>query len=687
MIKLPINSKYTQPNNSDLFGSLWYTKNVTLDEEGYIKLSSRSVSLKSEKDDANMETATAFGRQSSDETQSFFVVTTSNPYEVSVSPSAISVTEDTDTGNPTLTTDSHGVWFHNYWVVTDDNDFFVKDVGTGTYTDKGDLTSGNAHPLEVFKNKDRLCIGDGNTVKMYSESGGTFTLELTLTLPSDFEVVGLKYANYSMGIITRLSDTVSGQNQDAYFFVWNGSDTSANQGIPTGSDKLLSQKSYQGTFAVLTRAGQLKHFSGGSLQALASMPFYYQDRTFDTSSGQNIYGDAMEVEGDVIYFRFPGFLNAHGDRYEITSQNNPGGVLCYDPNIGIYHRYSASISPASMITVTSANVNTTTNIMTATAGTIPSTGSPVKYTSDKASQIGGLKTPKVYYCIRHTSTTFSLAETEADAHAGNKIDLTSTGASNNYFLGLEVYDFGQSQEHNSGAIALMGTQTPAYDHIIFGADLNDFNSTSNYNHINITVPGFENRGYFVTPKITASGIEDTLQEIYVSYRPLKTNDEIRLKYKDREILGLPVSTPQRRNSERNQCSWAGANSFTTTADLEIAKDAFNDGVELECEVIAGAGAGVLVRISNITENAGTYTVTLSEDVEGAASGRKCDVIIDNWTELKTYDNNDAATTTDTGNYKEFPISLASSWYQIKGELRGSGTAIRELKLISTPHKK
>ena len=35
MIKFPINDKWTQPNNSDKFGSVWYTKNINFDELGY----------------------------------------------------------------------------------------------------------------------------------------------------------------------------------------------------------------------------------------------------------------------------------------------------------------------------------------------------------------------------------------------------------------------------------------------------------------------------------------------------------------------------------------------------------------------------------------------------------------------------------------------------------------------------
>ena len=42
MIKLPINSEWSQTNKSDKFGSLAYTKNINLDEAGYIKLSPRT---------------------------------------------------------------------------------------------------------------------------------------------------------------------------------------------------------------------------------------------------------------------------------------------------------------------------------------------------------------------------------------------------------------------------------------------------------------------------------------------------------------------------------------------------------------------------------------------------------------------------------------------------------------------
>jgi len=642
MIQIPgENLAYTQPNNSDLFGSLWYTRNISLDEAGYLKLSSRAVSIASEKTDNNVGTVMSFGRSGfSGGTLTFYAVTSDKPLIITLSSTSLSVVSDTETGSPQFTFDSAGRWFHNLWIVTDANDFFSKDPTSGTYTDRGNLTADVAHPIEVFRNKDRICFGDGNTVKMYSESGGTFTLDKTLVLPADFEVIGLAYSNYQMGIIANLSDTVPGQNQDAYFFTWDGSTTEAGAGVPVNSDKTIAFCAYKGTWALLTRAGELIGYTGGGFSDLSKLPFYAKGISWgDLSTSRDNYGDSMVVSGSRIYMNINGFLGAYGNKFEQYLQNNPGGIWCYEPTIGLTHRYSPSISPASVLTVTQANINTTTNVMTKTAGTIPSTGSPVKYLN-QGNLIGGIMSPIVYYCIKLSSTTFSLANTRQEAIDGTAIDLTSQGDTNNYFLAPEQYDFGQSYQN--------------------------------------TVSGFENRGVSVSPKIPSSAIEDTLQKSYTSFRPLGDDDKLIVKTKSKELLGLPISTPQARSSTKNQCFWTSPDEFYTGADLSDAKNALDDGIELECEVIAGAGAGTLVRITGITYESGLYSVTLEEEVLGAGSGRRCDVLIDNWDTVGVITNDDKK-------YKETAVGTQSNWHKVKVELRGSGTTLEKNQLINDPY--
>ena len=49
------NGRWIQLNDSDKRGSLWYTKNVDLDEVGKVKLSARSVAVYNETEDNRMK--------------------------------------------------------------------------------------------------------------------------------------------------------------------------------------------------------------------------------------------------------------------------------------------------------------------------------------------------------------------------------------------------------------------------------------------------------------------------------------------------------------------------------------------------------------------------------------------------------------------------------------------------------
>jgi len=692
MVKLPINTRYTQLNTSDLTGDLWYSKNIDLSEEGYAKLSSRVVSLFNESITGNVRLPLAFGRGSEFAGSIDYAITQSGTkgYWLTLLPNSITLNIDVGTGVPTLTNDSHGIWYRNLWHVTDDTELYTKTslADTATYTAKSaSLTSGKAHPLEVFKNRDTICVGNGNTVKQFDN---TYSASTTLTLPTDYEVVDLAYSNYQMGVLTVLSDSAANQYQEAMFFVWDGTSTSATQGITIGSDAGIAVIPYAGSFVILNRLGELKFFTGGGWQLLATLPFFYKKliwgltSTFGSgfSSARNSLGDVMKVDGDNIYFNFNGLLNSYGSRQEQYSQNNPGGILCYNTDIGMYHKYSPSISPANLLTVTSANINTSDNSFTITGGTIPSTGSPVKYVYDKSNQIGGLSTATVYYCIKVTSSIFRLATTRQNALDNQAIDITSTGASNNYFLALEQYDFGQSISTRTGGMTFIGATSDIYDHILFGSECIDYASSNDYNHINISIPGFENRGYFVTSKIGTDNIEDSFTRLMVSYRPLKTGDSIIVKYRTEEVLGLPVSTPQAKTSTRNQCSWTNTTTFTTTADLSAALNAYTNNKDLECEIIGGLGAGCMSKITSITYSTGTYTVTIEDEVIGATSGTYCDVIIDNW----TYSDTISSTDSNTKNYKEIPVDTPSSWLQLKVELRGDGTSVRDIKILNTKHR-
>lgn len=681
-IKIPQDGRFSLPNNSDRFGNVHYVKNMNFDEEGYLKLSPRAVSFINEADNADFNLPLAFGRASGSE---FLVATAGKPFETSLSENAsggLSGAIDNGTSVPTESFDSHGIWWQNRWHVIGvqggaDDELYYRTPSTGNWTDaglSGSITYQKLHPMEVFRSRAQLCIGNGNGVLQVDTS---YVETTSLVIPADYEVNGLAYNNNIMAVATRLSDTAAGQNQEAYLFIWDGSTTSANQAFGVGSDVIVAVKGYKSSFVILTRAGQLKYFNGAGFEDLASLPFYYQNITWGDSQNPEAYGDILKVDGDIIYIN----INANYEDFGIKGERNipqsPGGVYCYDPKVGLYHRYSPSISEVSRLTVTSGNIDTATNILTTTAGTIPATGNPVKYIHSRTSKIGGLQTGTVYYVIKLSSSTLKLATTRQNALDGTAIDITSTGAATNYFMALDLVDYGASYINRTGAVALPEIPNHVVDGLLFGVEL--FRSTSGANdaHFNFVTLGFKNIGYAVTPKIFSQGLTDNTKKIFIRHRPLKTGDKITIKRKTKEIAGIPTTTPQ----DGISCTWSSDRELYTTCNLSEVESFINDNNgECELEIISGAGAGQMSQIESIAYDSGTYSIVLKDIIEGAASGRVGDILIENWALL------DTVTPENDKGIKEIPLDGSSKWSKFKIITEGVDVTIEDIQLPNETHK-
>lgn len=672
-IKIPQQAQFSQANRSDLFGNLWYTKSVNLDEEGYLKLSNRAVSILSQDDDSNLGLPLSWGRNG---TSSFLLATSTNPYKIVVDENTgINNSQDTDSGNPGLFINSRGKWWQNRWHVTTQTSVFSK-TGT-TWTDRAvALTTGKIHAFEVFRNKVSACITNGNTVILIDTSYGVTT---TLTLPTDYEAIGLSYSNNKMAIITRLSSTASSQNQEAYFFVWDGASTAANQGFGIGSDVILAITPYKSSWVILTRTGELKYFNGGGFETLVQLPYDYYSLDLGDSVNLDLNGDVLQVEGDLIYLNMNNNLNSFGDNLEIYLENFPAGILCYDPNVGLYHRYAPSISKMKTAAVLTANVNTSTGTMTIALPNIPQTGNPVMQLSSNTVPVSPLKVGIIYYVIRVSPTQFKLASTKQNAMDGINITLATQGDTSNVFAFLDLVDYGQSQNPaRTGGVALTSKRTKFADHLVFGGDYLDASTSDEKLTVNMTVNAFPNIGYAVTSKILSNEIEDNITKVFIKHRPLKTYDKIVLKYKNKDILGLPVTSPQ--NNTNLYCTWVNSTTFTTSINLALAKtyleDTTNGTNEVECEIVNGAAAGQMSQIVSITLNSGVYTVVLSDQLDGAISGNISNILVNNWHLLGTIES------TDLNGWKEFPMAKASKWVRFKLELRGSQTTIEEFQSIN-----
>lgn len=688
-IRLPQNNKWTQNNKSDLSGSIFYSKNMNLDEDGYFKLSPRMMAIESEEDNTNFSypTAVGFSQYTFSNEQSLVQLGTADDhFTFTISNTGFSVTEDNHASAPDGSNNSSGVFWQNRWHVSESTVVTSKGANgdyTATWTDRiTGLASATPHPLEVFKNKNELAVGDGNTVKLYNTS---YSLQKTLTLPVGMTVTGLCYNNLKLGITTKLDSDSQGEKGGAYFFVWDGATTSANAGVSTGAIEGFTIFPFLGTFAIVLDTGQIRIWNGGGFtdNIVTSFPHYYQPSRFDGT----ILAGASVIDGGVAYINTSNRLTVPNKTKDLAFQNFPAGVYCLDTDYGLYHRFSPSISKMYLIDVLAAGVNTSTDVITANSGTIPETGSAIRYINDDDDPIGGLKYNEDYYIIKLTSSTFQLATTRENALNGIYIDLTAQSASTTYFHAYEQLDYCQTYYETAGAIGLFQKETYFNGEIITGGALYN-ESLTEYDQACITVPGLNNYGYIVLPKIIPAGKKDNTKSLVVNHRPLTGDDKITVKYKPTNDSAFPVVTPQigiGGTGDRPKADWTSDNEFYTKADLGDVKTYLEKGAdfEVECEIVAGAGAGQAVKVSSIsTDDNITYAVVLEESVLGASSGRASYFIMDNW-KVST----SVTTANQDGGVAKFPISNVNNATDIKIEMFGSDIAVRVVDIISENQEK
>lgn len=677
MIKLPLNGNWTQENESDRVGSLAWTKNINLDKKGYIKLSPRSVNIFDSSEtsanvgDTDFNIPVAFGRTSNGE---FYMATTDEPFDVSLGNTDKTIAEDTDSNNPNLNFQSHGVWFQNRFHESTDTAVNYNTAGTWTANAITDLTPDVRHYMSVFASRNQICVSNGNVVKQYNTSYSNTT---DLTIPSDFEITGLAYNNSRMAVITRLGNDTSGQNQESRFYLWDGASTGAISDAGVGAYATIAVKPYKTSFVILTSAGQLLYWNGGGFEELDSFPFYFSELHWGDLLNHFAYGDNIVVDGDTILINVGFDLSGVSRKLEEYLPSNPSGVWCYDPAVGLYHKYSPSLSRAYLHTIASASVNTTTDIFT-TSSTIPETGNPVIMPTDT---IADLNMNQVYYVIKLSSTTFKLATTYENALVANAIDITEV-SSTNYLWMYDVKDYGASYFTASGAVGLFGTTSSAYKDILFGGRLLN-TSLGSVSVLSMCVPQLENRGYGVTPKIFLNAKTETIESLVIKHAPLNTEDKIIVKIKDKDIFGIPNTTPSSQKTGSGAgLTWTSPNGCYTDINLAEVKTAFDAGEELELELIAGLGAGQMMKITSIAEGNGVYALELEDDVKGFVAGYQSYFSIDNW----RYCGEVNYSTQQEGVF-ECPIAKTGKSPQFKIELRGYQTTVEDIFIKNHEHTK
>lgn len=654
MIRIPSEKKrFGQNNSSDLLGNISVTKNVSFDNEGYLELSKSPRSAIDTTVDADFDLAAVIVKGLD---YDYFVGTWDQPFQLYSEILAKRPTQIADAGVPSTDIETDAAWFNGLLVVSQDTDVDYYDNSANTWTDTNiSLTANGQHQTVNFLSLSAIAIVNVNTVKLYaSPLTATPTLITTLTINSDFEITSACYFNQNMYVATR--NIYGGK---AAMYVWNGTGTSASQVYEVDATTIYSIAPHKGTIYALISSGALLKFTGSGFELADAFPIYYTDQSLNQSiSDTPMYKNVMKSNGELLYISFT------NDSNNKKLLHQPDGIWCLDERVGLYHRYSFSNSLVNIETIATGSVNTTTDQITVVAA--PVTGTEVFYKNSGGLTIAGLEDDTKYFTIYVDSTHVKLAETLADANSNTAIDLTGTGNSAQKLIFFPNTDYGATISSRTTAMGIVENGGSVYGtELIWSAEVIPRASSNDIEALGTVSSGVEARGYFITPKIMSENITDTFNNIVVKYSPFTTEmDKIIIKYRLEDDMRKYVTF---LSDTSWKITWTSSTTFTTT-QVDWADAVVGD----EVEVLNGAAGGLLAHITVITENAGTYTVTIDETYSNYTSGDISRAVFRNWKKLMTVSPGEPF------NYKVQALGQQGKFIQLKVELRGIGTRIEEL---------
>ena len=159
------------------------------------------------------------------------------------------------------------------------------------------------------------------------------------------------------------------------------------------------------------------------------------------------------------------------------------------------------------------------------------------------------------------------------------------------------------------------------------------------------------------PFLESSKVTQVWQKIILKYRKmLDTTDKILVKY--RTTKDIPIT-------EQN-VEWDSDTQFTATSFAGVE-------VGIEAEILNGNGSGAVAHVTAITDNTGSFTITLDNNIIGVTAGDISDVRFQKWNQLPEITANDFQfTDLPVPQYNkdtEMQFKIVMNWTNIENELR------------------
>lgn len=661
--------RYSINLSTDLFGNLARVRNLDFNKPGALALARKPVVVMSETQDADFETPLAILGDDDD----IFVVTSENVFKISPTTTDITISDMNDDGGtvPAGGFQSDGCFFNGELHVSDSSS--IHSYNATWAEDYTGLSSSYPHPLCVSEHQQYLAVGNGNTVRLLNTS---YALVTTLTVPSDHVVTWIRWRANLLWCGTR-----NIQGGEAKVFLWNGSGTAAQAGYGVGSEWAFSGCTYEArnTIAVVSASGQILIFNGSGFVPLLddagnemAFPVYHLGYAWGSSSStSNLLGKVasrgMEARGRRIYMNVDSTIAKPNGGIPSYTPNFPGGLWVFDPKVGLYHKAGLDHKQFNRVAGSSISSNT----ITLASAQVFETGDPVECTQ-KGSLTGDISDDRIYYAIKTSSTELKLADTPQQALAGQAITITGTATSSEFAF-FTYQAIGATLTDRQGGLAVLKGQTASrflFGEVVYGGDVMLPGGTTIGAVMSLGMG--KNVGSFVTPKLQASAITDTFDEIVSKFKDLSiATRKIIIKYRTKHRWGMPG---RQDFGGGGGATWVNSTSFTVNPKLY---DMYSVQEGDEVEFLDGAAAGYTAHISDITVDSATqWTITIDEAMPDVTAADTSSILIDNWTKYLTISTADDAAAAANGHKKaalggeEQDTANSAKWVEIKVELRG-----------------
>lgn len=650
MSRLPQNGIWNVKHGMDFFVDIVATKGLNFDKLGFIQATNNPMVLFTHADSTDFGIPQAF---CADETLDY-IITNRGYYSLDLSSSVPVFAElgNGGDGRPTARAGVDGIIYAGLLHASGSTD--VRSYSGSSWTTRiTSLSASYPHPLCNFENRVTLCVADRNVVNQTIVNSYSLDSANSLTIPLEYVITAMRWRGSELYIATR---NISGGS--AKLFIWNGTGTQA-RGYGIQGDWIYSLVDSGSSICIVTSTGQLLRFNGGGFDDLAYFPVYntsysWLSNASVASGAGKITNRGMITVGNLIYMNVDGEIHLN-DVYPGTHlANQPSGLWCYDPEIGLYHASGLNYKKFAAKTVSSlASGNlvfaTNHNAETGDACTVST-----------QSGLSGVTANQNYYVIKISSTTCKLALTPADALSGRALTITGTPSTDAIiFYPIDSYGVTQANAGTS-ALGMMNFNIPKAFYglgLFIGGRIVD-NAGASVECIQ-TIGLARGRGYFITSPIPSSGISDFFQKLFLGVHDISlSTDQITIKYRKLSQFGMPTALAS--------IIWTSATTFTVDT---LAYDFRGVSVGDEIEIVTGSGAGNLSHVTAINNASTTYTITLKDSIDGVVAADVGQVFADNWKLLGTINS----TTSNIDNaFAEYPTDkLNSGVAQFKVEIRGN----------------